>query len=117
MATKENLFEGAKFGDRYQCRNGMQAVFVNNCYGEVTLLINDDDTKEDWLCSYELDGTADCDEEYDIVKRIGPWKTGSARSRCTTSTPTSSAKPSATRGTDACPTTSARPYSSASTAP
>ena len=72
MATKENLFEGAKFGDRYQCRNGMQAVFVNNCYGEVTLLINDDDTKEDWLCNYDLDGRADCDEEYDIVKRIGP---------------------------------------------
>ena len=70
MATKENLFEGAKFGDRYQCRNGMQAVFVNNCYGEVTLLINDDDTKEDWLCNYNLDGRADCDEEYDIVKRI-----------------------------------------------
>ena len=65
------MFEGAKFGDRYQCRNGMQAVFVSNCYGEVTLLINDDDTKEDWLCNYDLDGRADCDEEYDIVKRIG----------------------------------------------
>ena len=69
------MFEGAKFGDRYQCRNGMQAVFINNCYGEVTLLINDDDMQEDWLCNYNLDGTADCDEEYDVVKRIGPWKT------------------------------------------
>ena len=52
----------------------MQAVFINDCYGEVTLLINDDDTQEDWLCNYNYDGTADCDEEYDIVKRIGPWK-------------------------------------------
>ena len=66
------MFEGAKFGDRYECRNGMQAVFVSNCYGEVTLLINDDESREDWLCNYDLDGRADCDEEYDIVKRANP---------------------------------------------
>ena len=65
-----NLFEGAKFGDRYQCRNGMQAVFINDSYGMVTLLINDDESREDWLCDYNLDGTADCDEEWDIVERI-----------------------------------------------
>ena len=69
MAT-EDLFKNAKFGDRYQCRNGMTAVFISDCYGEVSLLINDDKLKEDWLCTYNLDGTADCDEEYDIVKRI-----------------------------------------------
>lgn len=66
----QNLFENAKFGDRYQCRNGMTAVFVSNCYGEVSMLINDDDIQEDWICNYNLDGTADCEEEYDIVKRI-----------------------------------------------
>ena len=67
-----NVFEGAKFGDRYQCRNGMQAVFMGIGVGCAVMLINDDDTKEDWLCNYDPDGRADCDEEWDIVKRIGP---------------------------------------------
>ena len=60
MATK-NLFEGAKWGDRYECRNGTEAIFLGIDCGMAQLL--------------------NCDEEYDIVKRIGPWKTGNEKEK------------------------------------
>ena len=44
-------------------------------------LLNCDEIPEGWIGSYELDGRADCDEEYDIVKRIGPWKTGNEKEK------------------------------------
>ena len=79
MATK-NLFEGAKWGDRYECRNGTEAIFLGIDCGMAQLL-NCDEIPEGWIGSYELDGRADCDEEYDIVKRIGPWKTGNEKDK------------------------------------
>lgn len=64
-----NVFEGAKFGDKHQCRNGQTAVFLwMNSSTATTLLC--DEIPEGYLGYYELDGRSDCDEEWDIVKRI-----------------------------------------------
>ena len=64
------MFDGAKFGDRYECRNGQKAIFLwtDSC-GTASMLMCDE-IHEGYISYYEPDGTADCEEDYDIVKRL-----------------------------------------------
>lgn len=68
-----NIFEGAKWGDRFECRNGSTAVFLGIDCG-MALVLNSGDIPEGWIGNYRLDGTADCEEDYDIIKRKENWQ-------------------------------------------
>ena len=65
-SSKKNVFENAKRGDCFKCHNGSTAVFMGFDSG-MAMLLNCHDIPEGWIGPYELDGTADCGEEYDIV--------------------------------------------------
>lgn len=61
----ENMFENAKFGDRYRTRDGKLAIFVNRATRHTVTLLTEKFGPE----HYRSDGSNVYDRESDIVGR------------------------------------------------
>ena len=57
----DNIFEGAKFGDTYFCKDGRKMQYVMQDENEVTLL--EQTPYRDFIWKYNFDGTSDCTDE------------------------------------------------------